>query len=121
MEKDSKNLKNINYNYTEGTLRATLNLLGIAQKAGKILVGNDLVKMGLTKRQIRLLILSLDISVANQDKFIAICQKQDIPFLILNTDKMRLGLCLGRREVALLGVTDNGFAKTILEQSTRQK
>ena len=55
----------------------TLNLLGLAQKAGKLATGFDAVKISLSKNQAKLIFIGSDVSQNTKDKLAFLMRKKD--------------------------------------------
>ncbi len=56
----------------------TLNLLGLAQKAGKLATGFDAVKISLSKNQAKLIFIGNDVSQNTKDKLNFLIRKKDV-------------------------------------------
>lgn len=54
----------------------TLNLLGLAQKAGKLATGFDAVKISLSKNQAKLIFIGNDVSQNTKDKLNFLIRKK---------------------------------------------
>ncbi len=87
-------------------------LLGLAQRAGKIVSGEQGVEVALRRRKVHCLIISKDSSLNTQDKYKSMAQKLDITWYLWGT-KAELGLALGKSQRALVAIMDRGFAKAI--------
>lgn len=83
-------------------------LLGFANKAGKLAIGKSAVLNSIKKEKVLLVILANDASekLTNELGNIKSFQLQDL-------SKDDLGKVLGRSEVAIIGVCDAGFAKSM--------
>ena len=91
-----------------------LNLIGLAQKAGKVVSGEfmtDLVKTG----EAALVILAEDASENTQKKFRNMCEFYQVP-LRIHAAKDYLGHAMGKELRASLAVVDNGFAQAIMKK-----
>lgn len=88
-------------------------MLGLAKKAGNLLLGNDVCEKGLKAEKIKLIILSKDCSDRTAKNFTSICLSQSIPYRIFG-DKYSLGKFTGKDEVAVAGLCDSQFADVIL-------
>lgn len=56
----------------------TLNLLGLAQRAGKLATGFDAVKLALNKNQVKLIFIGSDVSQNTKDKLAFLLRKKKI-------------------------------------------
>ena len=79
-----------------------LNLIGLAQKAGKVVSGE-------------LVILAEDASENTQKKFRNMCEFYKVP-LRIHAAKDYLGHAMGKEFRASLAVVDNGFAQAIMKK-----
>ena len=80
----------------------TLNLLGLAQKAGKLATGFDAVKISLSKNQAKLIFIGNDVSQNTKDKLVDTFSSAEIT--------QALG-----KERKLVSVTDSGFSKAMIK------
>ncbi len=84
-------------------------LLGFAQKAGKIISGDDMVIAGMKKKQVFFIVLAQDASDYVKKEVLYHIDKYQVPY-IMGFDKVELGLVIGKSPRAVLGVTDKNFA-----------
>ncbi|MCI8335964.1 MAG: 50S ribosomal protein L7ae [Peptococcaceae bacterium] len=84
-------------------------LLGFAQKAGKIISGDDMVISGMKKKQVFFIVLALDASAYVKKEVLHYAEKYQVPYA-LAFDKAELGLAIGKSPRAVLGVIDKNFA-----------
>lgn len=84
-------------------------LLGFAQKAGKIISGDDMVIAGMKKKQIFFVVLASDASDSVKKEVLYYIEKYQVPYVI-GFAKAELGLAIGKSPRAVLGVTDKNFA-----------
>ena len=82
----------------------TLNLLGLAQKAGKLATGFDAVKISLSKNQAKLIFVGSDVSQNTKDKLA----------LVDVFSSAEITQALGK-ERKLVSVTDAGFSKAMIK------
>lgn len=96
-------------------------MLGFAQKAGKLVTGDDTCEIYLKKRRIHLLILAGDSSENTKDRFRFLASKHQVTLLELST-KEELSQAVGKSNRAIIGVTDRKFSETLLKaaQATGQ-
>ena len=89
-----------------------LRFLGLAAKAGKVTSGFDQVETALRKGNVKLLILSKDISRNTLSQILDIGAKSDIamPDAYSFATKEQLGKAIGKPDRAVVAVTDTGFA-----------
>lgn len=88
----------------------TLNTLGIAARAKKLIYGSEMLK---TFDKVKLLIIANDISIKSKERFMKKCHFYNVP-VIEDYDSETISRALGKRNVKAVGLTDEGFKKTIL-------
>lgn len=96
-----------------------LNLLGIAKKAGKLVMGADSVLGVFPSKKIKLLFLASDVSDATRDKF----DKKAFFYQIRVVDNYttsELSAALGVTQIKLVGVIDQGFAEALVKKIERR-
>ena len=86
-----------------------LKLLGLAYRAGKIVLGEEVLHQ---IRKVRLLFLASDISEGSRERYLKKCHYYDIPFIDV-CDTEELSSALGKNNVKVIGVTDKGFADAL--------
>lgn len=87
-----------------------LNLLGLAQRAGKLLSGESLVLEAVRKKEARLVVLATDASKNTQKQFLNKCEYYDIP-LNVHFSRDSISLAVGK-DRTVCAFTDNGFAQS---------
>lgn len=88
-------------------------LLGLANRARKLVSGEELVLNEIKKRHAKLVILSNDASNATRKKIQDKCQHYQVP-LVQVGDRETLGHAIGKDQRVALAVTDEGFGKKLL-------
>lgn len=94
-----------------------MNLLGMAQKAGKVISGDFVVTKELSderKCRIKLLIVAGDATTETLKKMQGLIGQRNIE-LRRALDKESLGHCIGKEYRATAAITDEGFAKALLK------
>ena len=86
--------------------------LGIARKAGQIAAGDNLTKDALQKGKAFMLVLAEDAAPSVREELTAMAEEQELPVLSW-TDKIDLGLIIGKSRRGALAVLDKGFADAI--------
>lgn len=89
------------------------NFLSIAKKSNNLLEGYSKCDDYRNSTKIYLFIMSKNLSDKSKSKFKKHCETNNIPY-IEDFSKEDLGNALGRKEVMLLGVLDEGIAKKLL-------
>lgn len=97
-----------------------LNFLSIAKKSNNLLEGYSKCDDYRNSTKIYLFIMSKNLSDKSKSKFKKHCETNNIPY-IEDFSKEDLGNALGRKEVMLLGVLDEGIAKKLLSLYEEEK
>lgn len=92
--------------------RETLNMLGLAKKAGAVMSGAFLLEQAVHKRKAKLVLLAADASENTRKQVINLCKQRPIPLAVAG-DKAELGHALGQGERSCLAVTDDNLAAAI--------
>jgi len=87
-------------------------LLGLAQKAGKIVSGELAVEKTVKSGQAKILIMATDCSAATKKNYRDMTTYYKVE-LLEHFLKEELGTCIGKVYRAALAVTDAGFSKAI--------
>lgn len=91
-----------------------LKFLGLAQRASKVISGNDQLLEEVARGKVKLLIIAEDVSKNTLAKFLGAVTKfnKEIPAFRF-ADKYSLGNAIGKPDRALIGIIDEGFAKKL--------
>ncbi len=92
-----------------------LNLIGLAQKAGKIASGEFMTEKAVKTGRAALVILAGDASDNTKKKFKNMCEFYKVP-IRLYSEKDYLGHAIGKEFRASLAVTDEGLAQAIMKK-----
>lgn len=94
-------------------------LVVMAAKAGMLLSGYSAVHDGVEKGRVKALLFATDLSDGTREKIMAqeTAPKRQAEFLT----KDEIGALLNRELVGILGITDNGFADAIFNETDRLK
>ncbi len=87
-------------------------LLGLCQKAGKIVSGEFSVENAVKSGKARLVLISSDASDNTAKKFRDKCEYYGVPQFTFG-EKDKLGHAIGKEVRTSIAITDNGFAKTL--------
>ena len=87
-------------------------MLGIAQKAGKVVSGGFLCEKAVKSRQARLVILAGDAQKNTVSTISNKCTFYNVPFGFYGT-KETLGHAIGKEERSCVAITDQGLADSI--------
>ena len=89
-----------------------INLLSMAQKAGRIVSGAFAVEQAVKKQQAVLVLLAEDAAEESKKNFTTLADKFAIPYAYC-LDRETLGRCLGKDFRAVAALLDDGFAKKL--------
>lgn len=92
--------------------KKVLGLLGLAKRAGKLVVGSQATKEALVRNRLSLLIFSLDAANGTTRKFEMLANQKGIPILRVSS-KGPLGRAIGKESVSILGISDESFAAAL--------
>ena len=90
-----------------------LSLIGLCKKAGKLKSGEFSVEEIIKVRKAKLVLVALDASENTKKKYKDMCSYRNIP-IYFYSDKATLGKWMGSEERAAVGITDDGFAGSII-------
>ena len=96
----------------KSTNKNLLNFLGLANKAGKIILGNNANKKNLLK--LHLIVLASDASLKTKEFFIKKGKEHNLPVKVF-VDSETLGSALGFSPVTVIGIKDLSFAEAFLK------
>ena len=95
-----------------------LNLIGLAQKAGKVVSGDYGVTKAIKTEKAKLLLVAADSSENTLKRFKAISTTHGVTIFIV-LSKYELGSCIGKYDRAVLAITDNKLANSLLQLLTQ--
>lgn len=81
-------------------------------KAGKVCFGADSVEENIIKQKVKLLIISEESSERTKNKFVKLCEKNNIP-VIIGGDIESLSKSIGKNNKAIIGIKDINFSNSI--------
>ena len=94
--------------------KRALGMLGLAMKAGKVVIGTEQVIAFLQKGRLKLVLLSGTASEGTQKKIRFKTEFYKIPVCVLDIDTDELGNLLGKTySPAVVGITDENFSNAI--------
>lgn len=91
------------------------NLLGLAQRAGKLISGDFAVEKAVKRGGAPLVLLAMDCAANNTKKYTQMAENHGVPLRTLLT-KEELGQAIGKELRAVVLVNDSGFAKALLAE-----
>ncbi|MBP5200270.1 MAG: ribosomal L7Ae/L30e/S12e/Gadd45 family protein [Schwartzia sp.] len=90
-------------------------LLGMAQRAGKIVSGELAVEKAIASGQAAAVVMAANVSERTRESVLRATERKGVPVYSLFTKEM-LGRCLGKEYRAVAALIDKGFAKTLEER-----
>ncbi len=97
-----------------------LGMIGLAVRAGKVNFGVFMTEKALDEDRARIVIASEDIGASNRRKIEGKCQNYGVN-LIFYSDKASLSRALGKKDVPVIAICDEGFARAIMKKYSEQK
>lgn len=104
-------------------MKKITNLIGLMQRAGKLITGEDLIIKNLKNKNIKLLIIAEDCGINTKKKLSDKAKFYDIEKIeVLTIDE--LSTSIGKDNRVAIGIIDSGFSsklKILLEEGGRAK
>ena len=97
-----------------------LGMIGLSVRAGKVAFGVFMTEKALDEGRACLVIASEDIGASNRRKIEGKCAAYETD-LVFYSDKASLSRALGKKDVPVIAVCDEGFAKAILNKLASAK
>jgi ribosomal protein L7Ae-like RNA K-turn-binding protein len=88
-------------------------LLGLANRARKIISGEELSLKEIRRGKAKLVLLSKDASTNTVKKITDKCKSYDVPFRMIENREV-LGHAIGKDARVVVAILDGGFAKKLL-------
>ena len=95
-----------------------LRMLGLCAKAGRLVSGEEAVRLAATKRQACLIVLDSGIAPGAREKYERLCTALSLPLI---ADYSGVGPAIGKESRMAAAVTDRGFAEALHKIHTGQK
>lgn len=92
-----------------------LSMLGLAKRSNNIVSGEYSTEKAVKEQKAKLVIVSEDASANTKKLFTNKCSFYDVP-IAFYSDKASLGHALGQGVRTSVGVTDEGFANSIIKK-----
>lgn len=97
-------VKNVNNNY--------LNLIGLAYRARKCVIGEEAIVKAIQGRKAKLLVLASDIGKQSKKKITDKCTTYNIPYIIADQREVLSG-AIGQTGRVAIAILDKGFSEKI--------
>ncbi len=88
------------------------NLLGLMQRAGKLITGEDLITKNLKNNKIKLLVIAEDCGINTKKKLTDKANFYNVKCIEFSTID-NISIAIGRDNRVAVGITDDGFIKKI--------
>ena len=98
------------------------NLLGLMQRAGKLITGEDLIIKNLKNNKIKLLVIAEDCGMNTKKKLTDKANFYNVQCIEFSTIE-NISIAIGRDNRVAVGITDDGFIKKfkqLLEEGGKQ-
>jgi ribosomal protein L7Ae-like RNA K-turn-binding protein len=90
-------------------------MIGLANKAGKLVTGEDAVRYSIRSSKVTLAIVAEDASDNTKKRFRNSAAFYKVPIVTWGL-KEELGSCIGKSERSVLGITDKNFGESLMEK-----
>jgi ribosomal protein L7Ae-like RNA K-turn-binding protein len=90
-----------------------MSLLGLANRARKIITGEELSLKEIRSGKAKLIIISRDASMNTTKKITDKCKSYEIPYKFVENRHL-LGNAIGKEARVVVAIMDNGFAKKLV-------
>lgn len=94
-----------------------LRLLGLARRAGAVLIGTEAVRNGLRRGEVAVVVVAADQSRRVEDKVTRLARDRGVP-VIVGPDAAELGRLLGKGPVGSVAVRRGPLARGILQSES---
>lgn len=95
-------------------MNKVLNMLGLATRARKVTNGEELTLEAMKKNQVHLVFIAKDAGQSTKKRIENKCKSNNI-LLISEFTKTELSIATGALNRVVIGITDSGFKKRMLE------
>lgn len=90
-----------------------LNILGLAYRARKCSIGEDVIVKDIQHKRAKLVLLASDTGQQTRKKMMNKCKTYEIPIVILNDSRGELAHAIGKSQRVAVAILDQGFATKI--------
>ncbi|PKR78662.1 50S ribosomal protein L7ae [Halalkalibacillus sediminis] len=88
------------------------NILGLAYRARKIALGEDLILQAIRSKEAKLVVIASDSSENTKKKLTDKCKSYQVPYHLID-NREKLSRALGKDDRVAVAVLDQGFAKKL--------
>lgn len=93
---------------------------GLIRRAGKLEVGDMAVTSALQSRKVKAVLMASDSGGSTKKKIESVSSEDHIPVVITPWGKKVFSHAIGRDNVAVVGITDLGFAAAMLQKLSEE-
>ena len=87
-------------------------MIGLARKAGKVVLGTDACSEAIKKKKVKLIIISKGAADRTKRMFKSLCEQSEIAiYEVLETDE--ISSAVGKDNKVVLGINDKNFSEAI--------
>lgn len=90
------------------------NLLGLAQRAGKIVSGDAAIKAAVARGQAKLVLIAADASQRTAKEYQQLCVRYNVSWVLVG-NKLALGLAIGKSRRSAIAFLDHDFTRGVLK------
>lgn len=90
-------------------------MLGLAMRSGKCVCGAEACEKGVKSGKVKMALLDYGVSPNTRKRFADMCACRGIRLIELK-ECQRLGRSIGKENIKIIGITDNGFCINILKK-----
>lgn len=94
------------------------NLIGLATRARKTILGTDMTINGVRKQTVKLVILATDASDNTKKLVFDKCKTYHVE-VVSQLPSAQLSQAVGKSNIMVVGIADEGFSKLILNQKRK--
>lgn len=95
-----------------------INIIGLASRARKVTTGTDMTINSVRKGKIKLVFLATNASDNTKKLVSDKCKYYNVQ-VIEEFDSIELSKTTGKKNIMVVGITDNGFSKLLLDQKRK--
>ena len=93
--------------------RSALRMVGLAMRAGRLVLGTTAVREAARHGKLSGALIATDATANARNRLLPLLDAMDVPVASCATTR-KLGLAVGKERLAVVGITDVGFARRIM-------
>ena len=95
--------------------KASLGILGLCRRAGKLSMGHDMCKASLNAKKAKLCLISSESSQRVREEFENLCRDKNVPFFTVPLSINEIHSLIGYK-AGIITVDDSGFADSLIKK-----